>query len=210
MNAQGAPSGGPPPAGHQVFKDLQSYFYFLGTGAPLNQMMPGQGYPKVPEPASGHDWRRGEDVYAANCAVCHGEDGEGRRDLNGRTIFPPLWGPRSFNWSAGMHRVNTAAAFIQANMPFGAADSLSDQEAWDVAAYVMSHERPPDPRQLEEDLSVAEAHDRYHAHPGFYGQTVRGEFLDGVPNTTEDELTGREEASTPAETRGAVGKAGGG
>ena len=45
-----------------------------------------------------------------------------------------------------MHRGQTAAAFIKANMPLGQANTLTDQEAWDVAAYINSKPRPPDPR----------------------------------------------------------------
>jgi hypothetical protein len=45
-----------------------------------------------------------------------------------------------------MHMVNAAADFIKANMPFGLGGTLSDQDAWDVALFVDSHERPPDPR----------------------------------------------------------------
>jgi len=203
INAQASPSGGPPPRGHQVLKDLQSYFFFLADGAPLNQPIRGIGYPKVPETEQGYDWRRGEQVFADNCAVCHGPDGEGRRDLNGVIVFPPLWGPGSYNWGAGMHRIPTATAFIKANMPFGRPNSLSDQQAWDVAAFVNSHERPPDPRA--EGMGVAEAQRRFHSKPDYYGQVIRGELLDGVPNTSQKALTGDEEASTPLERRGAVG-----
>ena len=51
-------------------------------------------------------------------------------------MFPPLWGEDSYNWGAGMHKVNTAAAYIKLNMPLGLASAakktawLSDQEAW--------------------------------------------------------------------------------
>ncbi|MGB5122638.1 MAG: cytochrome C, partial [Vibrio fluvialis] len=48
---------------------------------------------------------------------------------------------------------------------------LTVQEAWDVAAYVNSHERPQDPRykgDLDANLK------QYHAHDGFYGKTVEG------------------------------------
>jgi thiosulfate dehydrogenase len=45
-----------------------------------------------------------------------------------------------------MHRINTAAAFIKANMPLGQGGTLTNQQAWDVAAYINSKPRPPDPR----------------------------------------------------------------
>ena len=44
-----------------------------------------------------------------------------------------------------MYKVPIAAAFIKAKMPYGQGESLSDQQAWDVAAYVNSKARPADP-----------------------------------------------------------------
>jgi thiosulfate dehydrogenase len=86
----------------------------------------------------------GEEVFQERCQVCHGEDGEGLAqtgDLTEGYLFPPLWGPDSFNNGAGMTRILTAARFIKARMPLGQPD-LSDDEAYDVAAYMNSHERP--------------------------------------------------------------------
>jgi thiosulfate dehydrogenase len=175
MNAQGSPSGGPPPKGHDVYKDLQSYFYWLATGAPTGAEMRGAGYPELKKTSLGYDPARGRSVFQQNCASCHGADGQGKKDLNGRYIFPPLWGPDSFNWGAGMARVNTAAAFIKANMPLGQPNRLSDQQAWDVAAFVDSHERPRDPRQKG---TIAEAAQQFHSgEQTFYGRVLDGRLL---------------------------------
>lgn len=43
---------------------------------------------------------------------------------------------------AGMNRQTTVAGFIKHKMPFGADESLSDDEAWDVAGFVLTHPRP--------------------------------------------------------------------
>lgn len=175
MNAQYSPSGEPPPPNDDIYRDLQSYFYWLATGAPTNTTMEGAGFGKVPKPEGGYDLARGAEVFQDNCAVCHGEDGLGQVDLNGRYVFPPLWGPDSYNWGAGMARIDTAAAFIKNNMPLSQPGSLTDQEAWDVAAFVDSHERPKDPRQtgtIEEN--------RLANHDGdetLYGQLVEGVVL---------------------------------
>ena len=70
-------------------------------------------------------------------AACH----------RGRTqgyLFPALWGPNSYNDGAGMARVLTASRFIKARMPLGQPD-LTDDEAFDVAAYVNSQPRPEMP-----------------------------------------------------------------
>src|SRR5579863_7590490 len=82
----------------------------------------------------------GDAVFAKRCAACHGQDGAGLAaapDLVHGFIFPPLWGPNSFNDGAGMHRVLTAARFIKARMPLGSPD-LNDDEALDVAAFINS------------------------------------------------------------------------
>lgn len=175
MNAQSSPSGGPPPKGHDVYKDLESYFYWLATGAPTGAKMKGAGYPELKKTALGYDPVRGQKVFQQDCASCHGADGQGQTDINGRFIFPPLWGPDSFNWGAGMARVNTAAGFIKANMPLGQPNRLSDQQAWDVAAFVDSHERPKDPRQTG---TIAEAAQKFHSgDKTFYGTVVNGALL---------------------------------
>ena len=76
--------------------------------------------------------------------MCHGSDGSGllatANPIHGY-VFPPLWGPDSFNDGAGMHRVLTAARFIKARMPLGRPD-LTDDEAFDVAAFINSKPRP--------------------------------------------------------------------
>lgn len=86
----------------------------------------------------------GRPIYEDRCAVCHGADGLGlleTGDPKDGYLFPPLWGPDSYNDGAGMHRVVTAARFIKARMPLGQAD-LTDDEAYDVAAYMNSQPRP--------------------------------------------------------------------
>jgi len=60
--------------------------------------------------------------------------------------FPPVWGRDSYNGGAGMHTIATAAAFIKANMPLGQGNTLTDQQAWDLAAYINAQPRPRDPR----------------------------------------------------------------
>jgi thiosulfate dehydrogenase len=86
----------------------------------------------------------GQKVFDARCARCHGNDGLGLRAENDPRrgyLYPPLWGPDSFNDGAGMHRVLTAARFIKARMPLGQSD-LSDDDAFDVAAFINVQPRP--------------------------------------------------------------------
>ena len=86
----------------------------------------------------------GEQVFKTRCAICHGADGLGLRasaDPADGFVFPPLWGPNSYNDGAGMHRVLTASRFIKMRMPLGEA-ILTDEEAFDVAAYINAQPRP--------------------------------------------------------------------
>jgi mono/diheme cytochrome c family protein len=161
MNAHASRAGGPPAADSDTIVSLVAYSFWLARGAPTGDAtMPGRGYPRLADTADGFDPERGATVYAAKCALCHGADGAGVTDSEGRTLFPPLWGARSYNWGAGMHRIDTAVAFVKHNMPLGLAESLSDQEAWDVAAFMNSHERPQDPRYTG-DLAATAA--QFHA-----------------------------------------------
>lgn len=124
---------------------LVAYSFWLAQGAPTGAVLAGGGYPKLEEPARAPDAMRGAEVFTANCAICHGATGQGTK-VGAQYAFPPLWGKDSYNAGAGMARVRTAAEFIKANMPLGKGETLLLQEAWDVAQYLNSHERPADPR----------------------------------------------------------------
>jgi thiosulfate dehydrogenase len=100
--------------------------------------------PDFKTPNRAADPEAGERVFEKRCAACHGKEGAGlpasTKLLEGY-LFPPLWGPESFNDGAGLHRVLTAARFVKAKMPLGRAD-LTDDEAFDVAALINSKPRP--------------------------------------------------------------------
>jgi thiosulfate dehydrogenase len=167
-------NGKAPPLGDPVLVSLETYAYWLAKGAPVGENLPGRGYPKVKTPAKAPDYVRGGKVYAQQCVQCHGTDGAGRTSA-GKTVFPPLWGSKSFNWGAGMHEIQNAAGFIKANMPLGLGGTLTDQEAWDVAMFMDSHERPQDPRF---NGSVAATRRKYHDTPtSMYGRVVNSHVL---------------------------------
>lgn len=165
--------GKPPAADSREITALSTYAYWLSTKAPVGIELPGRGYPDVPAPAGGYNLARGAAVYKQQCAICHGDNGQGQK-VGQDYIMPPLWGKDSYNWGAGMHRINTAASFIKHNMPLGKANSLSDEQAWDVAAFVNTHERPQDPRLI--DGSIEKTRIKFHANDGVnvYGQTIEG------------------------------------
>lgn len=168
-------NGTAPPLGDPVLIALESYAYWLATNAPIDPKIAGRGYPKVPQPPLSPDYARGQQVFEQHCAVCHGADGTGQTDASGQPNFPALWGAKSFNWGAGMGSLKNASGFIKANMPLGLGGTLSDQQAWDVATFMNSHERPPDPRF---NGSIATTRAQYHDSPDDpYGTTVNGHLL---------------------------------
>ncbi|MER2997593.1 c-type cytochrome [Pontibacter populi] len=89
---------------------------------------------------------KGKVVYAQKCQVCHGKEGEGiKAEGSAEYQFPPLWGKNSYNDGAGLYRISNFAKYAKANMPLGATHinpQLTDEEAWDVAAFVNSQPRP--------------------------------------------------------------------
>lgn len=121
----------------RAMTDMVAYMSFLSSGLPHGTRAPWLGYHRIP--ARVGNAARGDTVYTANCARCHGPHGEGT------TVAPPLWGPQSFAIGAGMARITTVAAFVRWNMPFDRPASLDDQSTYDVAAFILSHARPDTP-----------------------------------------------------------------
>ncbi len=117
--------------------DLVAYFAFLSHGIPQGTKAEWLGMkrltPVTPDRAAG------QRLYDGECVRCHGPAGEGT------AIAPAVWGPRSYAIGAGMARLHTAAAFIRWNMPFDRPGTLTDQQAYDLAAFVLDHPRPDTP-----------------------------------------------------------------
>ena len=143
-----------PLEGHEM-RALSSYMRWLSTGVPDGAKLVGAGTLRIKEPARAADPGHGAEVFSRLCAACHGPDGSGQRAQTGAGYqFPPLWGPDSYNNGAGMSRLLTAAAYAMHNMPAGTvfnAPVLTDGEAYDVAAYVISQNRP-EMANLERDF----------------------------------------------------------
>jgi thiosulfate dehydrogenase len=167
-------NGKAPPFRSDVLVALEAYSYWMAKGAPTGEKLPGAGYPKLAAPAQEPSIERGQAVYAQHCALCHGGSGEGQR-VGAAQAFPPLWGSQSYNWGAGMTSVANAAGFIKANMPYGLGGTLTDQQAWDVAQFMDSHERPQDPRF---DGNVASTRKKFHdSRYSLYGTMVNGRLI---------------------------------
>jgi len=127
-------------------KAMVAYMTWLGKDVPKGVKPNGAGLYSVPLLDRAADPVKGKIVYDNQCKSCHMEDGQGMLAMDGRTyVYPPLWGEHSYNDKAGLYRMSRFAGYVKANMPFGVTYEnpiLTDEEAWDVAAYVNSLERP--------------------------------------------------------------------
>lgn len=171
-------NGKPPAYGSDDMLAISAYIQWLASGVPmyLKDKMYGRGYPRLADAAQKPDADRGQVAYKENCAVCHSDDGAGIKEGD-HIVFPALWGDDSYNWGAGISRVFTLASFIKHNMPLGKPNSVSDQDAWDIAQYINSQERPQDPRYTG---NIKETHKLYNEtfyKHSMYGQKYKGKIL---------------------------------
>ena len=142
-------NGKPLPLESDEIKAMVAYFDWMRRETKPEDKVEGRGVGKISQSIV-PNVDNGKKVYAAQCAVCHGGEGEGVKNAKGQWVYPPLWGDESFNIGAGMARTYTAAAFVKRNMPIAfhgnfplGQGGLSDQEAVDVAEY-FSHQPRPD------------------------------------------------------------------
>ena len=122
------------PDDSRAMQDIVAYLAYVSRGVPVGGSMGPARMPAMP-PGQG-DTLRGAALYTSQCARCHGSDGGGMANV------PALWGPKSFSIGASMARQERAASFIRHNMPFDRPGTLSDGEAYDVAAFITSKPRP--------------------------------------------------------------------
>jgi thiosulfate dehydrogenase len=148
------------PVDSHEMRAFVAYIKFLSDGRPIDGKTIGRGTARIAELSRPADPAVGAKVFAEVCASCHGDAGLGKKAASAGHHadyeYPPLSGPDSFNDGAGMARLISAAEFIHGNMPNGASYDrpvLSESDAWDVAAYVASMQRPHK-ADLEKDYPV--------------------------------------------------------
>lgn len=125
---------------------MKSYIEFLGMNVKKGDKANASGIFDLPFLNRPIDPNKGKVLYVAKCQSCHQADGQGvlASDLIEYT-YPPLWGKHSYNHGAGLYRMSRFAGYIRYNMPQGASfqnAQLTDEEAWDIAAFVNSQPRP--------------------------------------------------------------------
>lgn len=123
-----------------------AYIKWVGKDVPKNVKPEGSGIRQLTFLNRAADTIHGKVIFINKCVRCHGREGEGSLTPDSAAYqYPPLWGKNSFTTAAGMYRITRLAGFIKTNMPFGAtynAPQLTDEEAWDIAAYIDSRPRP--------------------------------------------------------------------
>ncbi len=126
------------PTTSREMQDLVAYIAYISKDVPVGRHFKADGLLNMPHKLVG-DATRGQQLFATTCARCHGPDGQGTPG------FPALWGPKSFSIGASMAREERAASFIWHNMPFDRSVQLTEQQAFDLSAFVNSHARPDSP-----------------------------------------------------------------
>jgi thiosulfate dehydrogenase len=116
---------------------IVAYIAWLSRGTPIGAKEPEADSYMVPLPSAPPSVERGRALYKQRCEECHRADGGGVG-----SVYPPLWGSRSFNQGAGMAHIDRMTGFVRYNMPQNAPGSLTLAQAYDVAAFVLTHPRP--------------------------------------------------------------------
>jgi thiosulfate dehydrogenase len=132
---------------------IHAYMQWVGTQVPVGKKPKGSGLAELRYMDRAADPVNGQAIYSAKCESCHQKDGAGLKATTSLTYqYPPLWGEHSYNIGAGLFRLSRFAGYVKNNMPQSATwedPQLTDEEAWDVAAYVNSKPRPT--RDLSKD-----------------------------------------------------------
>ncbi len=155
-------NGSPIDTNSKEMSAFVAYIKWLGKDFNKGEKLAGSGGIKAPhfiDRAADPD--KGKIVFEKLCARCHGSNGDGQftadvlkdetKQQGGTATaedlyyYPPVWGEHSFNGIATLYRMGKLAGFVKNNMPYPVnynSSVLTDEQAWDVAAYINSRQRP--------------------------------------------------------------------
>lgn len=129
-------------------KEMQAivaYINYIGSNVKKGEKAIGSGFKDLAFLNRAADPKNGSLVYQSKCQSCHQSQGEGLLNTEQTEfVYPALWGKHSFNDGAGLYRISNFAKYVKYNMPQGVTHhtpQLSDEEAWDVAAFVITQKR---------------------------------------------------------------------
>ncbi|MFD2247919.1 c-type cytochrome [Pontibacter ruber] len=139
-------NGKPLKADSKEMQAMVAYIKWVGKDVQKDEKVKGTGLMDIAMLDRAASPENGKAIYAQKCQTCHGKNGEGIKPAGSAAYqFPPLWGKNSYNDGAGLYRISNFAKYVKANMPLGASydrPQLTDEEAWDLAAFVNSMPRP--------------------------------------------------------------------
>lgn len=138
-------NGKPLDTASREMKAMMAYILWMGKDVPAKTKPLNSRIEELVYLQRAADTISGKKVYTAKCQLCHGVNGNGGYSVDSALYYPPLWGAGSYNTGAGMYRISRLAGFVKNNMPFGVIhgqSQLSNEECWDVAAFVNSKPRP--------------------------------------------------------------------
>ncbi len=139
-----------------VIQDIVAYIEWVAAGVTDPAMvgpgwrdLPGHSLPVV-DLAVAHmtaNPARGRVLFArtVDCAGCHSKDGPGQGEYRrgeDRPRVPALWGSNGSTRGAALYNIQNLAGYIRQHMPYGDPQSLSAQEALDIAAHINDQPRP--------------------------------------------------------------------
>ena len=125
---------------------ITAYINYIGSNVAKGKKAEGSSFKDLAYLNRAADPVKGMSVYEARCQGCHQPEGQGMLlKTKDEYLYPALWGENSFNDGAGLYRISNFAKYVKYNMPQGTtfkSPQLTDEEAWDVAAFVVSQPRP--------------------------------------------------------------------
>ncbi len=155
---------------------IAAYINWLGKDVTKGEKPAGSGFKDLAFLDRAANPSNGNLVYRQKCVSCHQANGEGQwNDTKTAFVYPPLWGEHSYNDGAGLYRLSNFAKYVKYNMPLGVSHNntqLTDEEAWDLAAFVNTQVRPK--KDISKDWPKME--EKPFDHPF-------GPFADGFSET---------------------------
>jgi thiosulfate dehydrogenase len=161
-------NGKPIPLGSKEIVAMECYMKWLSTNVPVGGRVKGDEMPEIDFPERAADIQKGAAIFVSECMVCHGKDGEGMWGIDSskglanlkvdssRYLYPPLWGPFSYQNGSSPSRVIKLARFIKANMPSKKATwrkpYLTDEQCIDVAAFINDGRIHPRPQKKDKSV----------------------------------------------------------